>query len=142
MFFSSDNFIPSPPLAPAVPPAIGAPNSELFSPDSFSTQLFSAELFNAESTRVGKTRPKSTGFFMRRKAGRAIVAGIDLAIDFATLGEYRVVLDAPTTDTADDAVADGIWATGIEWTTPDRSRATCSLPRARNRDRAKTRIRG
>lgn len=90
---------------------------------------------------LGTGRTKS-GFLVRSKTGRAIAAGIDIAIDFATLGEYRVVFDAAATQFAEDAGTDGLWATGIEWTTPDRSRAACSLPRARNRDWAKTRVRG
>ncbi|MBI4898847.1 MAG: hypothetical protein HY827_10840 [Actinobacteria bacterium] len=101
-----------------------------------------ADNSNDNSTDRSLDRGTDSGFLTRGKTGRAIAAGIDIAIDFATLGEYRVVLDAPVTRFAEDAGTESLWATGIEWTTPDRSRATCSLPRARNRDWAKTRIRG
>lgn len=83
------------------------------------------------------------------RAGRAIAAGLDIAIDFATLGEYRVVTDtAPAADShtpaSPQAVQDGeLWANGIEWSaSPARTRAACSLPRARNRAWARSRISG
>jgi hypothetical protein len=125
MFFSSDNFI-SPGFLPDVDGLAPIP----------STATEDATLDERHTERA------NTGFLFRGKTARAIAAGIDIAIDFATLGEYRVVSDAPAKQLAEDAGADGLWATGIEWTTPDRSRATCSLPRARNRDWAMTRVRG
>lgn len=79
--------------------------------------------------------------------GRAIAAGLDLAIDFATLGEYRVITDEvsaadPAQPAAPRAIRrDDLWATEIEWSTaPARTRAACSLPRARNRAWARSRI--
>jgi uncharacterized protein with GYD domain len=72
------------------------------------------------------------------KRSRAIAAGIDLAVDFATLGEYRVVVEqsAPRTD------AD-LWAADVEWTAPTRDRSTtCSLPRAHDRAVARELVRG
>lgn len=80
-------------------------------------------------------------FNTETKAGR-VAAGIDIVIDFATLGEYRIVTGANVRPPAEDAKADDLWATGIEWSAPDRTRATCSLPRARNRDWARSRVRG
>jgi hypothetical protein len=80
-------------------------------------------------------------FTTDNRAGRTVAAGIDIAIDFATLGEYRVVTDAAFSTPVEDAKADDLWATGIEWSAPDRTRATCSLPRARNRDWARSRVR-
>lgn len=89
------------------------------------------------------------------RAGRALAAGIDIAIDFATLGEYRVITTTtaegtsrsvdqrgPVARRAEDGATDHIWATGIEWSSPERTRATCSLPRARNRESARSRVRG
>lgn len=75
-------------------------------------------------------------------AGRAIAAGIDIAIDFATLGEYRVVTDANVSTLAGDAASGHDWAAGIEWSAPERTRAACSLPRARNREWARSRVHG
>lgn len=75
-------------------------------------------------------------------AGRAIVAGVDLAIDFATLGEYRVVTDANVSTLVDDAASGREWAAGIEWSAPECTRAACSLPRARNREWARSRVHG
>ncbi|MFY9487295.1 MAG: hypothetical protein WAP35_01170 [Solirubrobacterales bacterium] len=94
-------------------------------------------------------------FHTQNKTARAVAAGIDIAIDFATLGEYRVISDeavtgATVTSAAGQAsteavsqatVSDGDWAFGIEWSSPERTRATCSLPRARNREWASSRIR-
>ena len=78
----------------------------------------------------------------KKRTGRAIAAGLDIAIDFATLGEYRVITDAaPAADSHAPASSDELWATEIEWSTaPARTRAACSLPRARNRAWARSRI--
>lgn len=80
-------------------------------------------------------------FHSNKRAARALAVGIDIAIDFATLGEYRVIDDAIVIPPAEDAGPSQLWATGIEWSTPERTRATCSLPRARNRDRVMSRVR-
>lgn len=71
-----------------------------------------------------------------------ILFGIDRIVDFATLGEYRVV-----TGSANKNVDErDIWATDIEWDTPVsvgvRIRPTCSLPRARDRRLARQRVSG
>ncbi len=64
-----------------------------------------------------------------------LVKSLDLAIDFATLGEYRLVTDTPRRPVRR---AD-IWARDIEWSQPLRTREiNCSLPRARDRARART----
>lgn len=76
------------------------------------------------------------------RVGRAIAAAIDTTIDFATLGEYRVVTDAGVSTLADDAASGRDWAAGIEWSAPERTRAACSLPRARNREWARSRVHG
>lgn len=101
-------------------------------------------------------------FNIENRAVRLAATGIDMVIDFATLGEYRVVLDhgavlgsaidgsavdGSSLDRgalgrpAEDAVRPELWADGIEWSTPDRTRVNCSMPRARDRDRARARIR-
>lgn len=76
------------------------------------------------------------------KKGRAMkvnienpfVKSLDLAIDFATLGEYRLVTDAPRRPVA----RQDFWAKDIEWRQPARTRElTCSLPRARDRKLAR-----
>lgn len=98
-----------------------------------------------------KTYVTETPFERRSPIGRAslaIASGFDIAIDFATLGEYRLVTDhvgrehAVASDAAAARAPDS-WAAGIEWSSaPERSRAACSLPRARNRAWARSRIGG
>ncbi len=62
------------------------------------------------------------------------VKSLDIAIDFATLGEYRLVTDLPRRPVRS---AD-LWARDIEWTQPARTReVTCSLPRAHDRAAAR-----
>lgn len=86
--------------------------------------------------------------------------GLDRMVDFATLGEYRVVFGDAGTDQAVRSVSastnsdrktvsdEEIWATDIEWSAADewgtqsRSRGKCSLPRARDRKLARERVRG
>ena len=64
---------------------------------------------------------------------------VDLMIDFATLGEYRVVTDSPRRTVR----ARDVWATDIEWSSRPRQREIeCSLPRARDRALARERVRG
>jgi hypothetical protein len=71
---------------------------------------------------------------MKANPENRFVKSLDLVIDFATLGEYRVVTDAPARTVA----AEDIWAEDIEWTTGPRRRETaCSLPRARDRKLAR-----
>lgn len=68
-----------------------------------------------------------------------LIKSLDLIIDFATLGEYRVVGDAPRRPVR----REDIWADGIAWEQRARQREiTCSLPRARDRKWARERIRG
>jgi hypothetical protein len=77
---------------------------------------------------------------MKTSPNNRFVKSLDLVIDFATLGEYRVVTDAPVRTVRDRDV----WATDIEWTQRSRQRDTptsCSLPRARERNWAPTRVR-
>lgn len=76
------------------------------------------------------------------RGARTVASGIDIAIEFATLGEYRVVTDMTVRPPAGELEFDDLWATGIEWSSAERERATCSLPRARNREWARSRIRG
>jgi hypothetical protein len=80
---------------------------------------------------------------MKTSPNNRFVKSLDLVIDFATLGEYRVVTDAPVriVDERD------VWATDIEWsqaarTSESRQRdSKCSLPRARKRNWEPTRAR-
>jgi hypothetical protein len=79
---------------------------------------------------------------MKTSPNNRFVKSLDLVIDFATLGEYRVVTDAPVRTVRDRDV----WATDIEWTQRTRHRdaqrpSSCSLPRARERNWAPTRVR-
>ncbi len=79
---------------------------------------------------------------MSNAAATPLLKGLDLVVDFATLGEYRVV-----TEVERRPVKDGdVWAEDIEWSAPPRRRAstetTCSLPRARDRRFARERVRG
>ncbi len=76
---------------------------------------------------------------MKASPDNRFVKSLDLVIDFATLGEYRVVTDLPRrpVDQRD------IWARDIEWSQGVRSREIeCSLPRARDRKFARERVRG
>ena len=69
------------------------------------------------------------------KVNRAFATSVDVVVDFATLGEYRVITESgPRKVSAGD-----IWAADVDWSAPDRSRSagTCSLPRARDRKRAR-----
>lgn len=68
-----------------------------------------------------------------------LIKQLDLVIDFATLGEYRIVTDLPRRPVP---VRD-LWARDIEWSQPTRGRETvCRLPRARDRKLARSRVRG
>lgn len=59
---------------------------------------------------------------------------LDIVIDFATLGEYRLVTDNPRRPVR----TPDLWARDLEWTTAGRRReVACSLPRARDRARAR-----
>ncbi|MGH2906894.1 MAG: hypothetical protein ACRDKI_09040 [Solirubrobacterales bacterium] len=73
----------------------------------------------------------------RKPTTKTFYESLDMIIDFATLGEYRVITQSvPRTVAADD-----VWATDIEWSTPsERSRDECRLPRARDRKLARERI--
>lgn len=76
---------------------------------------------------------------MKASPNNKLLKGLDLVIDFATIGEYRVVTDNPRRPVA----AGNLWAQGIDWTTPARNRSVeCSLPRARDRALARERVRG
>jgi hypothetical protein len=76
---------------------------------------------------------------MKASPNNRFVKGLDLAIDFATLGEYRVVTRAPRRKIR----ARDVWATGIEWSQRPRQREVeCKLPRARDRALARERVRG
>lgn len=71
-----------------------------------------------------------------------MLLGIDRIVDFATLGEYRVVTGAAPKQVQES----DIWAVDIEWdvsvSTAARIRPTCSLPRARDRRLARERVSG
>ena len=76
---------------------------------------------------------------MKANPENRIFKGLDLVVDFATLGEYRVVTDSPRRSVAKQ----DIWADEIEWTTGPRRRETsCSLPRARDRKLARAVVNG
>lgn len=76
---------------------------------------------------------------MKTSPENRFVKSLDLVIDFATLGEYRVVTDAPRRSVA----AADVWAKDIEWSQTPRTREIkCSLPRARDRKLARERVRG
>lgn len=68
-----------------------------------------------------------------------LLKSIDLVVDFATLGEYRVIEDVGPQDVA---AADTVWGADVSWQSAPRSREIeCSLPRARDRALARARIR-
>jgi hypothetical protein len=76
---------------------------------------------------------------MKASPNNRFVKSLDLVIDFATLGEYRVVTDAPRRKVR----SRDIWATDIEWSQRTRQREVeCTLPRARDRALARERVRG
>lgn len=89
---------------------------------------------------------------MKASPENRFVKSLDLVVDFATLGEYRVVTDAPRNgDVSKRSVraskrsvrARDIWATDIDWSSRPRQREIeCSLPRARDRALARERVRG
>jgi hypothetical protein len=64
---------------------------------------------------------------------------LDIVIDFATLGEYRLVTETPRRPVRNK----DLWARDLDWTPGARSReVTCTLPRARDRARARALVRG
>jgi hypothetical protein len=76
---------------------------------------------------------------MKASPDNRLLRSLDLVIDFATLGEYRVVTDAQRRAVAPS----DRWADGIEWCSgPRRRDVPCSLPRARDRALARERVRG
>lgn len=76
---------------------------------------------------------------MKASTDNRFVKSLDLVIDFATLGEYRVVTDLPRRTVAEQ----DIWAKDIDWSQVPRTREIkCSLPRARDRKLARERVRG
>lgn len=76
---------------------------------------------------------------MKTSPDNRFVKSLDLVIDFATLGEYRVVTDLPRRPVD----ARDVWARDIEWQQGPRSREIeCSLPRARDRKLARARVSG
>lgn len=68
---------------------------------------------------------------------------LDLVVDFATLGEYRVIGDCETGARSNAVSADeSLWAADVDWQSAPRTREIeCSLPRARDRARARASIR-
>ena len=93
-------------------------------------------MFFSESHETGREINMSTS----QKINRAFANSVDLVVDFATLGEYRVITEsAPRKVEAQD-----IWATDVEWSPADRTRTSsaCSLPRARDRKLARAALRG
>lgn len=76
---------------------------------------------------------------MKASPENLFIQSLDLVIDFATLGEYRVVTDLPRRSVAER----DIWAKDIDWSQSPRGReVVCSLPRARDRKLARERVRG
>ncbi|MBI2691894.1 MAG: hypothetical protein HYX29_08135 [Solirubrobacterales bacterium] len=76
---------------------------------------------------------------MKPSPENRFVKSLDLVVDFATLGEYRVITDFPRRKVR----SRDIWATDIEWSSRPRQREIeCSLPRARDRALARERVRG
>jgi hypothetical protein len=72
-----------------------------------------------------------------------ISRSLDFVVDFATLGEYRVIGDQITDDNAEDR----LWSSDVEWQPAPRSREVeCHLPRLHNRasmmSRELARVRG
>ena len=73
---------------------------------------------------------------MKHSFGLGVAKSVDVVVDFATLGEYRVLAgSAPRRVERED-----IWAIDVEWSAPDRARSECSLPRARDRRLARAAI--
>jgi hypothetical protein len=71
---------------------------------------------------------------MKASPDNRFIKSLDLVIDFATLGEYRVVTDAPRRPVR----SQDLWAKDIDWSQGTRTRhIECSLPRARDRARAR-----
>jgi hypothetical protein len=80
---------------------------------------------------------------MKASPENRFVKSLDFVVDFATLGEYRVVTDAPRKTARKTVRASDVWAIDIEWSTRPRQREIkCSLPRARDRALARERVRG
>ncbi|MGK2877726.1 MAG: hypothetical protein ACSLFF_03985 [Solirubrobacterales bacterium] len=76
---------------------------------------------------------------MKASPKNRFVKSLDLVVDFATLGEYRVVTDAPRREVR----SRDVWATDIGWSQRPRTREVeCTLPRARDRALARERVRG
>lgn len=62
---------------------------------------------------------------MKASPENRFVKSLDFVVDFATLGEYRVVTDAPRKTVR----ARDVWATDIEWSSRPRQREIeCTLP--------------
>jgi hypothetical protein len=73
----------------------------------------------------------------------AITRSLDFVVDFATLGEYRVIGDQINDDSAENR----LWSSDVEWQPAPRSREVeCHLPRLHNRattmSRELARVRG
>lgn len=81
-------------------------------------------------------------------AANPVLLGIDRIVDFATLGEYRVVTGSVPKSVEDNDIwaQDLEWVQDIEWdahvSTAARLRPSCSLPRARDRRLARERVNG
>ena len=74
------------------------------------------------------------------KVNRAFATSVDAVVDFATLGEYRVITEsAPRKVEAEDIWATDVEWPAVEWSVAERNRgaATCRLPRARDRKLAR-----
>lgn len=68
-----------------------------------------------------------------------LLSALDRGLDFATLGEYRVVVIAP-----EQALSERRdWADDVTWTQgPQRRSTPCRLPRAHQRGLTHARLRG
>lgn len=89
---------------------------------------------------------------IKTASNNLFVLGVDRVVDFATLGEYRVVTGSHERQVEERNIwaqhdwPQNNWAADIDWSSAsaraDRQPSTCSLPRARDRKLARERVRG
>ena len=88
--------------------------------------MFLHNSFLRSNTSQNKTEPKLR-----------LAQVADVAVEFATLGEYRVVVDAAACSEPGVRREQGtehLWADDVNWTsTPRRREVSCRLPRAHDR---------
>jgi hypothetical protein len=87
-------------------------------------------VFTSGPLQIIRTYVLSTEKQMKAAADNRIVKGLDFAVDFATLGEYRLVTERPRRRVKEQE----LWAADLDWIQRPRTREVeCSLPRARAR---------